>query len=436
MLSKRFFRSTTHVSLLAGALLGCAPGSTLSDSQSATSGSGGAGGGGGALASHAGGHGGDVINPTGGAGGSDACVTDGSAATLTRKAVDVIFLVDNSVSMRRQVEGVQKSINASFAKILETYKLDYRVIVVSEHGDASASTTKNSPICIEAPLSGVPVGGCASPPAEPAYNPPRFFQYSAQVRPKRALCTFLDGYDRPDELGLAPGGWSAWLREGAFKSIVVISAGRAECATSSGDFFGDGNTPAGAQTLAASFEAKLRALSPSQFGASEATRNERFYSLVTMAANDPASAPYPATDPLITETCDALEVNTGLGYQALSRLTGGARFPLCNPDAFQNIFETIAKDLVSGSPVECDFAVPEPPEGETLDLSRVAVKYTPSDGGEPALFGPVPSASECVPKGFYIESGTVHLCPETCAEVQSDDAAKIGVLFDCQVNIR
>lgn len=370
-----------------------------------------------------------------------ACAAEGAKATLTRQPVDIVLLVDNSGSMMRQIESVQGSINTHFAKILDENRLDYRVIVIGKHGDYEDCQQPNPklnhcPICIEAPLSGIPAGGCDVPPSAPV-DTSTFFHYSYRIRNNDAVQILLHGFSNPDELGNAPNGWSAWLREEAFKSFIVLTDGRVNCAYD-GITYNDGNAPNHAETTARTLDETLRQLAPEQFGALDEERNYRFYSIVGMAPNDPATAPYPATAPLVQETCSASIVNAGLGYQAMSRLTGGTRFPLCNPDAFDSIFRTIAKDVIAGAPVDCEFPIPEPPPGEKLDLKRVAVEYTPGDSDPPMLFGPVANAGECLPKGFYIDEDEelVHLCPETCAMVQGDDAAKINVLFDCEVEIR
>lgn len=427
MSSTRFFVGAAVASLSLGWMLACAPapGSLASDKRDAGN-SGGAGG-------QA-----DLDDPDldsdAGADPDGACAAEGARATLTREPVDIVLVVDNSGSMGRQVESVQRHINARFAKVLEDHKLDYRVIVVSKHGDYKDLSLDHRPICIEAPLSGIPVGGCDDPPALPV-DTARFHHYSYRIHPKRAVCSLLHGFGEPDQDGRAPNGWSAWLREGAFKSIVVLSPGRVECAFD-GINYNDGNAPKPAEALATSFDEKLRNLAPEHFGLSSSERNYRFYSVTTVVANEQPEMPYPADSPLVTETCQAGDVNAGLGYQALSRLTGGTRFPFCNPDAFGAIFESIAKDVISGMPVDCAFPIPEPPPGESFDLSRTAVQYTPSNSDEPVLFGPVDDAAACVPKGFYIEDDVVQLCPETCALVQSDDAAKVSVLFDCPVIVR
>jgi len=372
-------------------------------------------------------------DPDGGTDADEACAEEGSEATLRREPVDIVFLVDNSASLRPQIERVQETINANFAKVLDDARLDYRVILISQHGDYR--TSANSPVCIEAPLSGIPAQGCESPPAEPADNPPKFFHYSYRIRNNDAVQVLLHGFDNPDEHGRAPNGWSAWLRPEVLKSFLVLTDGRINCSYD-GIAYNDGNSENHAQNVASMLDEKLRTMAPEHFGALDEERRYRFYSIVSMAPNEPADAPYAPTEPLITSTCSETDVNPGLGYQALSRLSGGARFPLCQPSAFASIFRTIAEDLISGSPIECDFPIPEPPPGQVLDRKRVAVEYTPSDGGEPILFAPVEDASACRENAFYLDGENVRLCAESCDRVQSDDAAKVRVLFDCAVILR
>lgn len=362
-----------------------------------------------------------------------ACAEEGAEASLIREPVDIVFVVDNSASLRPQIERLQQVINADFAKVLDDARLDYRVIVISEHGDYR--TSGNSPICIEAPLSGIPAGGCASPPAEPSDNPPKFFHYSYRIRNNDAVQILLHGYANPDALGRAPGGWSQWLRDGVFKSILVLTDGRINCSYD-GVAYNDGNTEKHAQEVAQKIDEKLRTMAPEHFGETDGERRYRFYSIVSIAPNEPAEVPYQPDEPFVTTTCSATDVNPGLGYQALSKLSGGVRFPLCQPSAFASIFRAIAQDLISGSPIQCDFPIPDPPPGQVLDRDRVAVQYTPSGGGEPVLFFPVQDPADCDEAAFYLDGDDVRLCEQACARVQQDDAAKVRVLFDCAAVIR
>ena len=88
-----------------------------------------------------------------------ACGTQEAEAELVAKPVDIIITIDNSGSMGEEIAGVQSNINVNFAQIIEASGLDYRVIMVSRFGNDSGED-----VCIEAPLSGIPQGGCEPPP--------------------------------------------------------------------------------------------------------------------------------------------------------------------------------------------------------------------------------------------------------------------------------
>jgi hypothetical protein len=358
-----------------------------------------------------------------------ACATQSSTATLVKKPVDVIVLIDNSGSMTEEIVGVQKNINTSFAAILDGSGLDYRVILVSRHGKA----TPGQSICVEAPLSGIPAGGCALTPvppavfpAKPVNNAPKFFHYSTEIASTDSWCKIVSTFTTPDEFALAPMGWSKWLRPEAFKAFIEITDDHSLCGT-----YSDKNTVAGGVAAAALFDADLLKLAPDQFaGAMPGERNYRFYSIVAMGYNTPPTAPYEPTDPILTTKCPTA-ANSGTGHQALSVLTGGLRFPLCDTASYDVVFKAIAAGVIEGAKVSCDFPVPEAPPGQTIDLASVVVQYTKGGMGSPSDFTQVADAASCAPNGFYLTTGTIHLCPDTCNVVQADAKAGINVLFAC-----
>jgi hypothetical protein len=59
----------------------------------------------------------------------------------------------------------------------------------------------------------------------------------------------------------------------------------------------------------------------------------------------------------------------------------------------------------------------------------VSVEYTPMGQGAPQVFVQVPNPAACVANGFYIAGNEVVLCPQACALLQTDKAAKIEVKF-------
>jgi len=358
-----------------------------------------------------------AINPS-------SCGVQEYEAMLEVLPVDIIFVIDNSGSMGNEIKGVQDNININFAGIIEKSGLDYRVIMVSEHGPYQGPES----ICVEAPLSGIPEGGCDDPPDQPVNNPGKFYHYSVPVSSHNAWCRLVDAFDGSlgDQYNLAPDGYSEWLRDDSLKIFVAISDDGSSCSP-----YNDGNKVANGIATAADFDEDLQTLSPLHFGDSPENRNYLFYSIVGMAYNDPPTEAYGPKDPIITGECPSA-ADPGTGHQAMSNLTEALRFPLCDTTSYDVIFSAIAEGVIKGAKIVCDFPVPEPPEDLTLDLESVLVEYSPMGEGDPETFTQVDSIDQCGPKAFYIEGDTVHLCPESCAEVQADKDAKIDLKFSCE----
>ncbi len=86
--------------------------------------------------------------------------------------------------------------------------------------------------------------------------------------------------------------------------------------------------------------------------------------------------------------------------------------------------------------VGCDFAVPAPSAGNSVDFSSASVQYTPG-GGNPSSLSWVMSAAACDPTsgGWYYDSATAPnhmlLCDATCSTVTADPNAKVDVMLGC-----
>lgn len=352
-----------------------------------------------------------VINPS-------ACGEQKFEAMLEVSPVDVIITIDNSGSMGQEIEGVQDNINTNFADIIGASGLDYRVILVSQFGDLEEEN-----VCIEAPLGGIPQGGCNNPPGDPV-NGERFFHYAETISSHNAWCKLLETFDTPDDNGFTATGWQEWLRPEAFKTFIVLTDDGVTCGPyDDNDNVGDGTSEATA------YDSDLLALSPLHFGTAD-DRNYAWYSIVAMAYNDPMDAPYLPADPVIDDECPTA-AGPGTGYQGLSVLTDALRFPLCDTTSYDVVFQAIAEGVIKGAKIACSFPVPVPPEGVTIDLDTVLVEYTPGGVGDPNIFMQVPTAADCDAMSFYIENDQVNLCPDACALVQMDVDATIDIAFSC-----
>jgi hypothetical protein len=336
-----------------------------------------------------------------------ACLTVSTEVEIVRESVDIIIAIDNSGSMDDETRAVEQNLNVNFATILEQSGVDYRVILVSEHRESDGQDTS---VCISAPLSTLPV----CPSDLPGANE-RFFHYSTEIGSGNSLEVLLETYtgEREDDFGLAPGGWSEWLRPGAKKVFLELTDD-------------ESNTPA------LEFVSSLLALGPEQFGTDPSQLQFVWHSIVGLAERPIATEPYLPADPVESEECEGDVVNAGPTYQELSRLTGGLRFPLCQFDGYDAVFRRIADDVLLTTRGACDFAIPEPPEGRMLDLDKVAVSYRPQGGASALIFGRAASAADCRADGFLVDTTAVHLCPQACELVGADDQASIDVLFTCE----
>jgi hypothetical protein len=355
-----------------------------------------------------------------------ACGNQSAEAVLTPRPVDIIILIDNSGSMSAEIKGVESNINKNFAEIINKAGLDYQVIMVSRFGKSSSYQ-----VCIEAPLGGIPLGGCVNPPAQPVNNPGKFYHYSVTVNSVNSWCQALATFDGAvkDVYNFAPNGWQSWLRDDSFKVFIEITDDRVSCSVA-GKTYNDANTNAGGLTAATAYDVSLRAKSPLHFGDTIENRNYAWYSLVGVGPNNPPEKAYGPMDPIVTNKCNTA-VNVGYGYQHLSNMSGGLRAPLCDTTKYDSIFLGIANSVVADAKLGCEFTIPPPPEGKTLDLDSIDVDYTP-DGQDPVMFKKVASPDLCDADSFYLEDGLVKLCPAACMVIQGDKNAKLEVEFTCE----
>ncbi len=375
------------------------------------------------------------------------CFGGSTSSTVVRRPVDIIFVIDNSSSMQEEIEAVEARINEDFAAIIEDSGLDYRVIMVSRYGDVSqpfgSGGSTAYPICVGPPLG---ANACADPANEVPAPSERFFHYSANVGSNDALCLLLDGFSAPDELAVtdragwqvqAPNGFGGWLRPEAFKTFVVITDDNVACTTASNVTFDDGESAAAGTTVAGDFDVALRTLAPGQFEDDDGARDYIWHSIVNTPENSPEDAPWPPDAPISTGLCSGPPgnyVGPGTGYQALSRLTGGLRYPSCRTSDFDAVFNAIAQEVIGQSELNCSFEM----GADTADLDAARISYTTGDADKVAV-SEVAGAASCDDGGWYMDQSgdvpRVNLCPTTCQQIQADAGAQLFVEFACEVSL-
>ncbi|WP_437321178.1 vWA domain-containing protein [Sorangium sp. So ce385] len=103
-----------------------------------------------------------------------------------------------------------------------------------------------------------------------------------------------------------------------------------------------------------------------------------------------------------------------------------------NPAATSAAFKA-AIDAIRGAAVSCTVEIPRAPDGRTFDAQKVRVTYTSGDGDPTALAYDQECAAENAWRYNSPENPTqIVLCDSTCATIQADPKAALGVDFTCE----
>jgi hypothetical protein len=138
--------------------------------------------------------------------------------------------------------------------------------------------------------------------------------------------------------------------------------------------------------------------------------------------------------------CASYAAAEGQVYQDLAQQTMGVSGDLCAQD-FDPTFADMAEGVIIGSQLSCEYEIPPPPEGETLDPTKVNVIYTPGGTTDEVSILNVPGgAADCGPEGgwYYddpVNPTTIFMCPATCDVLQGDSEGKVDVLFGCATEV-
>ena len=229
-------------------------------------------------------------------------------------------------------------------------------------------------ICIDPPLG---AGGCPNSDT----NLPLFNHIDQRVSSSSAWA---------DVIGTAAQ-WSPFMRADSSKHVVVISD----------------DSP---NMNAASFDAQFTAL-------------------------DPSYADYVHHSVVCHSNC-ASAADIGTQYINLTNDRGGIAADLCDQD-FQAVFDALSTEVIGGTQLACEFAIPEPPNGETFDPNEVNVEFDDGLGGTTAI-PRVDDATGCgaVVDGWYYDDPLaptmIVMCPQTCDKAQVAENGAINIAFGCE----
>jgi hypothetical protein len=324
---------------------------------------------------------GGVIN-TGAQGGAGGSLTDGGEcfgvsqqAENRIRPVDIIMAIDNSGSMTFEAGEVQNNMN-TFASAILNQGIDVHVAIISVEGPPSIFTTNG--VCIPAPLGS---GACPNDS-----KPPGYLRVDQEVSSTDALQRFLQDYQQ----------YKPVLRQNALKYFAVVTDD-------------DSSMPA------AQFIQGVGTLDPGWFDV------WRFFGV------------------FCTGSCPVLGAcaNTGTVYLELTQQSGTVPGDMCQGQSnFAAVFSQLAQTIGANKKLDCEWAIPPPPPGQTFSPNLVNVRYTPGNGQPPQDIYFVDDPSKCGPQGgWYYDNNQnptrVKVCPATCGVISNDVTGLVDILFGC-----
>lgn len=368
----------------------CAAGGTASEEPAFTNGTGstpGQGGFTGASGSQGGGEGGQGVagavfippiepaNPDGGQG----CRSLSQRPEVARQPADIVWIIDNSGSMQNETQAVQTSMNA-FSQLISQSGIDHRVVLISSQ---------------DQPFVCFGTFGVIIPP--PLGGSPNFRAVTQKVDSNNALELILSTYSQ----------WSDMMRPNATKTFIVVTDDQS-------------NMPA--QT----FTDGVNALDPMFAGS-----NWKFSGI--FCTNPACSAPgFNCLGLALPIPACAAQ---GTVYNELVTARGGTSSDLCLQN-FDPVFQSLAAAIIGSSGIECEFDIPPPPAGETLDPNRVNVTWTDANNVVNDVYGvDNQPACDATLGGWYYDNSMapthISLCPQTCTTLNSGAVVGLDVQFGC-----
>jgi hypothetical protein len=132
--------------------------------------------------------------------------------------------------------------------------------------------------------------------------------------------------------------------------------------------------------------------------------------------------------------CFTLSAAVGSIYIHLQQAHMGQFYSLCDTN-WSPLFTALAQSVTQGLALPCTYALPTPPNGQTLDPTKVNFVYTPT-GGAPMTIVNVGSAAGCNggPGWYYDDPANpmqIIVCPTTCTALQHDATGQVSVEFGC-----
>jgi hypothetical protein len=319
----------------------------------------------------------------------DSCAeTSMTAPPASNPQIDIVWVVDSSSSMSDEQLKIAANL-LQFADRVSTASVDVHIIMLTNTAGLSCPEVLPPDPLARSALS----------------SDPRYLFVDTRINSTNAL----------DRAGNSFPMYSQFLRAGAVTHFVVV--------TDDESHYKSLSTP---EARAAKFETDMQALLGKTFIL------HTISSEGPEPCRDPACVPRPNTPNCqFPDGCGAAA--PGLTYHALARLTNGLTASICESD-WAGIFKPLSDAVIASAPLPCNYQIPAPPRGETLDPSKVNVRWRAPTATDNALFPRAASESACAAeRGWYYDNASkpsqVLLCPAACKAIAVGGTLNIG--FGC-----
>ena len=336
----------------------------------------------------------------------EICRSISEEAKQTYEPADIVFAVDTSGSMVDEAAQVQANINSFSQQIIDS-GIDVHVVMFAADPFFILPS-----ICVPAPLGS---GMC---PADTKL--PNYFHYSKPTPP--GPIESVDGARKLIELFPI---YKPHLRPGVRKYVVIVTDDDSRnLMDSSGDAGKYHNNPDG---FIADYTAVDPMMSDGMGGRTWKMSGIYAYSACSNAAQ------------------------VGEVWKQIVTTTGGVSGDICNcgpgnpacAATFQGVFDELATKIIQGSqPLKCQWQIPEPPMGETLQPGLVNVEFLDQNAPQSETIYHVDGPAACDPAlgGWYYDSNNapknIILCPLSCDKVSAaPEGSKINLLFGCKTEV-
>jgi hypothetical protein len=331
--------------------------------------------------------------------GDAACQTFSQEAKEVYTPADIIWVVDTSGSMIDEAAAVQTNIN-TFSQQIVASGIDVHVVMLAAYPFFFLPG-----VCVPAPL-----GSGMCPPNGTDTKLPNFWHHETVV---------IESVDGAWKLITTFPQYKFMLRPEALKYIVVVTD---DDSRNHPDSSGD----------AGPYDNQ-----PDKFIAD--------YSNLDPMLKNSIGGPNWKLSAIYSFTQCANAAQVGQVWKQIVDKTGGVHGDICsclNPTAcaqtFQTVFNELATKIIQGSqPLTCEWAIPPPPAGQTLDPSKVNVDFIDQVAGTKETIYHVNDAAACDPVlgGWYYDNNTaptvVKACPASCDKITAAVNGKINVVFGC-----